>query len=210
MIKQNGGNHFKIYAKDSHLKDTCDIIYQHHRRRKLEKKYLNLILFFISIVMSIGTILVISFVNYDEVFAARNDRIDYLNSTHQLCGEITYGVIDLISTPIALALLIFYIILYKRRVFLKDKFKYNNIGLPMIVTSTNKRARFYTAMVYGLIALNIFEIVLSTLDKKRKSDIDIKKINDPTDIVKLLFRIAQVIFVGISMKIIKYFFTLVH
>jgi hypothetical protein len=199
MITQNDGIGVKYFEEESHLKHTCDIIYQHHRRRKLEKKYLNLILFLISIVLSIGTILVISLVNYDEVFAVKNDRLDYLNTTHSLCDNITYGVIDLISTPLAALILIFYIILYKRRVLLRNKFKYRNVGLPMIVTNWNKWNKFYTSMVYGLMALNIFEIVSSTISKSGRAYLDIKKVNDGnTSIVKLLFTIAQVILVGIS------------
>ena len=188
----------QIYKID-HLKNTCDIIYETHRRLKLEKKYLNLILFFISIVLAIGTSVIISLVNYDQVFATVNDRNDYLDRSYSACDNITYGVIDLISTPIAAALLLFYIIICKRRVFLRDKFKYNNIGLPMITTSWNKSNRFYTSVVYGLIALSIFEIVLSTLFSERnRANIDLKNTKDPTGILKLFFRITQVILVGIS------------
>ena len=187
------------YDERDHLIDTCDIIYEKHRRRKLEKKYLNLILFSISIVLALGTIIIISFVNYDQVFAAINDRSDYLDSTYSACDRTTYGVIDIISTPIAGALLILYAVLYKRRVFLRDKYKYNNIGLPMITTSWNKTNRFYTACVYGLVALSIYEIVLATLTgDKTAASRDLKNTKDPTGILKLLFRITQVILVGIS------------
>ena len=190
---------YNKFRKEDHLKNTCEIIYEHYRRRKLEKKYLNLILFFISILLTIGTILIISLVNYDESFAALNDRQAYLNSTHYACKKITYGVIDLISTPIALVLTVFYMVLYKRRVFLRNKFKYKNIGLPMIVTNWTKFSRFYTAMVYGLIALSIFEIVTSTFGSSQ-ADLDIKNVGDKSGILKLMFRITQVILVGISKK----------
>jgi len=199
MISQNGERRVEYNEDDSPLRYTSEIIYQRHRRRKLEKKYHTLILFFISILLSIGTIFIISLVNYDEVIAVKNDRMDYLNTTHSLCDNITYGVIDLISTPIAAALLVLYIILYKRRVFLRDKFKYRNIGLPMIVTIWNKWNKFYTSMVYGLIALNVFEIFLSTISTNGRANTDIASVNDGnTLIVKLLFTITQVILVGIS------------
>ena len=207
MVSQNSGSRIEYTDDNSPLKNTCEIIYQRHRRRKLEKKYLNSVLFFISIVLSIGTILIISLVNYDEVFAVKNDRMDYLNTTHSLCDNITYGVIDLISTPIAAALLILYIILYKRRVFLRDKFKYRNIGLPMIVTNWRKWDKFYTSMVYGLMALNIFEIVLSTISTNGRANTDLKNVKDGnTSIVKLLFTITQVILVGISKKLVENIF----
>ena len=52
-------------------------------------------------------------------------------------------------------------------------------------------------MVYGLMAQTVVEIVGS--DGTNKADNDITNVNDPTGIVKLLFQIAQVILVGISM-----------
>ena len=67
----------------------------------------------------------------------------------------------------------------------------------MITTIWNKSFRFNSAMVYGLMAQTVVEIVGS--DGTNKADNDIRNVNDPTGIVKLLFQIAQVILVGISM-----------
>ena len=198
MSKANGKD-VVTFCQEDHLKSTCEIIYERHRRKKLEQKYFSLIIFSISIILSIGTILCITFVNYDEAFAAKNQRTDYLESTHSSCEKISYGVIDLISTPVAIALVMFYVVLYKRRIFIRDKYKYKNIGLPMILTNWSKSTRFNSAMVYGLIALSIFEIILSTIGNSQ-ADIDIKNTNDPSGLLKLLFRIAQVIFVGISRR----------
>ena len=89
---------------------------------------------------------------------------------------------------------------------MRDKFKYRNVGLPMIVTTWSKTNRFYTAVTYGLIAYNIYEIVLSVLkfdaNGPSQADIDIRNLNDKSGIVKLLFRITQVIVVGISNMIV--------
>ena len=198
------GTEMESFYHQDNLMFTSDIIYEHYRRGKLRKTYFNFMIYFISILMSIGTILVISFVNYDEAFAFKNQRNDYLDSSRSSCENVSYGVIDLISTPVAIALLIFYIVLYKRRVFLREKFKYKNIGLPMILSVWKKSFRFNTAMVYGLIALSIVGIIQSTLDKSQ-ADVDIENVNDPSGIVKLLFRIAQVILVGISKIFSKVF-----
>ena len=185
------------FDQDDSLKETCEVIYERYRRNKLEKNYLKLIRFLLSLVLSIGTIVLISLVNYDVVSAVKNNQTKYLDSVQETCNKITYGVIDLISTPVSIALLIFYVIIYKRRVFLVKNFKYKNIGLPMITTIWNKSFRFNSAMVYGLMAQTVVEIVGS--DGTNKADNDITNVNDPTGIVKLLFQIAQVILVGISM-----------
>jgi hypothetical protein len=197
MSKKVGTNFNPTLGQKDRLRETCEVIYERHRRQKLEKKFFKLVVFLISIILSIGTILIISFVNYDMVFAIQNKRTSYIDSVTASCDSITYGVIDLISTPMAIVLLLMYIVLYKRRVFLVNKFKYKNIGLPMLVTVWSKSFRFNYAMVYGLIAQNIVEIVISTLGLTQADD-DIKAINDPTGLIKLLFTVAQVILVGIS------------
>ena len=185
------------FDQEDSLKETCEVIYERYRRNKLEKSYLKLIRFLLSLVLSIGTIVLISLVNYDVVNAVKTNQTKYLDSVQETCNKITYGVIDLISTPVSIALLIFYVIIYKRRVFLVKNFKYKNIGLPMITTIWNKSFRFNSAMVYGLMAQTVVEIIGS--DGTNKADNDIRNVNDPTGIVKLLFQIAQVILVGISM-----------
>jgi hypothetical protein len=198
------GTEMESLNHQDNLKFTSDIIYEYYRRGKLRKTYFNSMIFFISILMSIGTIVIISFVNYDEAFAAKNHRNDYLESSHSACKKNSYGLINLISAPVAIALLIFYIVLYKRRVFLREKYKYKNIGLPMILSVWNKSLRFNTAMVYGLISFRIVEIISSTL-LKSQADVDIENAKDPSGILKLLFRIAQVILVGISKLFFKDF-----
>jgi hypothetical protein len=76
---------------------------------------------------------------YDEYFAYVNQRYDYINQTEKYCDATKpLSSIDIISTPIAAFLLILYIIIYKRRSFLKNKFKYRNIGIPMTVSVWNK------------------------------------------------------------------------
>ncbi len=61
----------------------------------------------------------IGLLQYDEYFALMNYRIDYFNKTHGFCNVVDFNNIDIISTPIAGALILFYIILFKRRVFLR-------------------------------------------------------------------------------------------
>ena len=180
-------------------KDTCNIIYEHYRRKKLEKKRLRIIQATIACILSLGTILLIAFVNYDQSIALKHGRYAYLDTEIKPCANITYGMIDLISTPIAIALLTFYVFISKRRVFLKENVLNGRIGLPMITTTWNKSNRFYTALVYGLIAHNIYEIVLSALNGgSSRADADLNNVKDPTGIVQLLFRLTQVILVGIS------------
>ena len=192
-------NEIQHMYKSDVLSDTSEIIYERYRRQRLQTIPLNIGILVCSILLAICTTFLIIFINYDQVDAVLNLRTDYLESENSSCNKITYGVIDLISTPVAVAVLVLFIIMYKRRVFLRKKFKYRNIGLPMITTTWNKSNRFYTAVTYGLIAYNIYEIVLSVLNAgASQSDVDIKNVNDKSGIVKLLFRITQVIVIGIS------------
>ena len=67
----------------------------------------------------------------------------------------------------------------------------------MITSCWSKSNRFYTCMVYGVIAFNIFNIVKSTLNKTN-AQTQLVKVNDPSGILKLLVKITEVLCVGIS------------
>ncbi len=73
----------------------------------------------ISTLLCISTCISVGLIQYNEYTAYKNYRIDYLNDTHSYCNKLKIEEVDLISTPIAAALIIFYLIMYKRRVFLR-------------------------------------------------------------------------------------------
>ena len=57
---------------------------------------------------------------------------NYVNKTDFFCGENKLLQIDYLSTIMSVVLIIFYIILNKRRSLFRDKFKFKYIGIPMI------------------------------------------------------------------------------
>ena len=98
--------------------------------------------FGISILLALGFVLAVFFIQFDEFTANLNDRDDYVKKAKSFCETSQFADIDIISTPIAASLIILYILIYRRRVFLRNKYKYRNIGLPMIVSCWNKVLKF--------------------------------------------------------------------
>jgi Na+/melibiose symporter-like transporter len=125
-------------SKTDALNDTSNIIVDHYRFKKLEGKFRIKSIFLISCLLAIFVVVIICMLQYDEYSAYVNQRYDYINQTEKHCNATKLSSIDIISTPIAAFLLILYIIIYKRRRFLKNKFKYRNIGIPMTVSVWNK------------------------------------------------------------------------
>jgi hypothetical protein len=119
-----------------------------------------------------------------------------VDRTRSLCESIQISSIDIISTPIAGALIIFYIVLYKRRVFLRHKFRYRNVGVPMIVSCWNKRDRFLASFTYGLIAFNIYNLFRSAFMPGARGA-SLIPFKDPSGILPLMVKIAEVILIGI-------------
>lgn len=69
----------------------------------------------------------------------------------------------------------------------------------MIVSCWNKTNRFLTSMVYGLIAINVFNIVKSTLKNESNSNHPtLIKLDfyDPTGLVHAFFKVIQVFLIG--------------
>jgi hypothetical protein len=128
--------------KNEELIDTSRIITDHYRFKKLERKFKVKSIFFISCLLAISVVVIICVLQYGEYNANINQRYDYINQSEAFCNIIQFSEIDIISTPISFLLIILYILIYKRRVFLRNKFKYRNVGLPMIVSVWNKVNNF--------------------------------------------------------------------
>lgn len=182
-------------VRDSREK-TSEPIYEAYRRRQLEGNVRSKLVFFLSSFLCISAVLTIGLLQYDEYFAFINDRNDYIQNTKSLCKKIDISNIDIIATPIAGFLVILYIFIYKRRVFLRDKFRYRNFGIPMMVSLWNKTDRLFSAFTYGLIAFNVFGIVKGSLDGTNTLK-NISTIKDPTGLLALLYKVLQMFIVGI-------------
>ena len=129
----------KIALKESSLlRKTSEIIYENYRKRKLEGIFRSKLVLSVSTLLAASVIIIICLLKYDDYFAYINLRDDYVKSVKSTCDGTKFLEIDIISTPIAISLLILYTIIYKRRVFLRGKFKFRNIGLPMVISVWNK------------------------------------------------------------------------
>lgn len=185
-----------LYSHIDSREHTSEPIYEAYRRRQLEGNVRSKLVFFLSSFLAISSILTIGLLQYDEYFAYVNDRQDYINSTRSFCKKIDLANIDIISTPIAGFLVILYILMYKRRVFMINKSQYRNIGIPMIVSVWNKTDRLFSAFTYGLIAFNVFGIVKNSLGSGNKVS-SVIKVNDPTGLLSLWYKIVLMILIGI-------------
>ena len=132
--------------------------YQRLIAQNKKSKIVNLILIILSICLAIFCLASITILQYENYAALIRNDSNFSSNAKALCF-LRNNYIDPVSTLISLILIIFYIVLYKRRVFGKTKFKYRNIGLPMITGCWNKNDRLFTCLVYGLISLNVFEIL---------------------------------------------------
>lgn len=189
----------RSFTKFDNLPDsraqTSEIIYERRRRIKLEGSTRTTLIVCLSVLLSISAIVSISLLQYDEYFAFINDRNDYISNSQAFCRKVNLANIDIISTPIAAALLILYVVLYKRRILWRYKFKYRNIGIPMMISLWRKSDRVYSAITYGTIAFNIYNIVRNYIDSN--SEQNIIPFKDPSGVLKLLVKIMQVFLIGI-------------
>lgn len=199
MVYDSSTTKSPVYTNDVLIEDsasTCDVIYEKYRKKKLEGTSRSRVVFLISTFICLSAVTSIALFQYDEYFAYMNDRFDYINGTKSYCQKFGISNIDLISTPIAAFLILFYILLYKRRVFLRDKYKYRNIGVPMINSCWSKENRLFSSFVFGLIALNVFEIVKNSL--AFKSNVKLIPVKDPTGLLGLLVKVIEMFLIGIS------------
>lgn len=156
------------------------------------------ILLLISIFLSIFCIFSIGEYQYNEYNKFVNGKLADLNETVESCNNLNYANINIISTSSVIPLLILYILMFKRRVFLSRMFKYRNIGLPMIVSCWNKSDRLFTSLTYGVIAFNVYLVVRDTLNAQVRTLSSLIIVDDPTGLLKLIVKIIEVLLIGIS------------
>lgn len=178
--------------------DTCEPIYELNRRRKLENnRVVARLIVALSIFLTFCVVLLISFLQYDEYLNFLRDRGESFKKQKLVCEIVNLAIVEIVSTPLAFLLVLMYILLFKRRVFLKDKFSYRNIGLPMIVSCWNKSDRLYSSFTYGLIAFNVFTIAKTSINHSRNLRHLLGDFNDPSGIITLCLKLIQMFLIGI-------------
>ena len=125
-----------VKKRDDPLLETSKIIYVNHLKNAQKGR---LIIILASIVLTIMAILTICLLQYSKYTDFKNKN--YENKTIWLCYASQISNIDMISTPISFVLILFYIVIYKRRVLMRDRFKFRNFGIPMM-SSCWKKVKF--------------------------------------------------------------------
>jgi hypothetical protein len=158
------------------------------------------IILFISLMFSIALLITIALLQFDEYDSYLKLRKSYLFYTGIVCYAVDIGGFDIITTPLAVVIIIIFVFIYKRRSLCVKKCSWRNFGLPMIVSVWNKSDRIYTSFVYGRIAYEVFRIVQGLIGQRANSfKISLpENVTDPTDLFRLLMRVVEVIFIGIS------------
>ena len=130
--------------------EISDIIYDAYLYN-IVPPFRKLILLLVSIFLSAYFIFSIGEHQYEEYNNFINGNLANFNETDEVCNNLNYANINIVSTCSVIPLIILYILIFKRRVFLSKTFKYRNIGLPMIVSCWNKSDRLYTGLTYGIL-----------------------------------------------------------
>jgi hypothetical protein len=165
------------------------------QKKSIRSYKTSLILIILSSILSLVSIISISILQYSNYRAFITNNTNLINKTEAYCF-LRSNYIDFVSTPISLVLILIYILLFKRRIFWRNKFRYRNVGLPMIVSCFNKTERLYTCLVYGLISLNVFEIIKSNLEGNSNYS-KLVHLNDYTGILRILFNIVEIMIIGL-------------
>ena len=90
-----------------------------------------LVILIISSIISFLTIFFIGKIQVDIYDGYINSNMTLYSSNSTFCQDLYLANINIIASVTALPLIILYIVIYKRRVFLVKRCKFRNIGLPV-------------------------------------------------------------------------------
>ena len=105
----------------------------------------------------------------EEAIASGNESDEYIIDRFDNCRVIEFGSFDIICHPLAFILMIFYAFLIKRRIFAPGCCR-KLPGLPSVISPFKKTKRFYSSVVYCVVAYDVFTIIESILSKTNSAD----------------------------------------
>jgi len=108
-----------------------------------------------------------------------------------ICDIVDFSNFSIISHPVSALLIILYMFLFWRRSCCL-KFLYGRPAAPSIIPPYKKFNRFYSSVIYGIIAFDVFDIISSAIYKSSASDTTGKLVNDPSGLFKLFIRLVEV------------------
>ncbi len=133
---------------------------------------------------------------YDIInsIADSNDTeyLDTFNATKSICDIVDFSTFNIVSHPFAFLLIILYMFLFWRRSCCINCL-FGRPAAPMIISPYKKSSRFYSAVIYGIIAFDVMEIVQSAVSKTSSSDVYGKLVQDPSGLFKLLIRLVEML-----------------
>lgn len=181
------------------IRGGVDDLNDHLMRKKPYGKYEEIIVSLLAVLLTISLITVVALVQYETYDSYFKSRNSYLVAEYTPCEIVDYGDINYIMTPIAVGLIIIFIILYKRRSCCLAKCKCSQFGLPMITSLWNKTDRSKTAFVYARIAFEVFLLIQGLFQgTKVLPSISLPPgVTDPTGLFNLLIKIVCVLLIGI-------------
>ena len=118
------------------------------------------------------------------------EYFDTFNTTKSICDIVDFSTFSIVSHPLAFLLIILYMFLFWRRSCCINCL-FRRPAAPMIISPYKKNNRFYSAVIYGIIAFDVMEIVQSAISKTSSADVFSKYVQDPSGLFKLLIRLVE-------------------
>ena len=165
------------------------------------KNSTKLIIFLSTLILFSMSIIILGVIKNEELkyfidIIDSNNSIDEnatesFNDQKSICDIVDFSNFSIISHPLSFLLVILYMFIFWRRSCCL-KFFFGRPAPPMIIPPFKKFNRFYSSVIYGLIAFDVFDIISSAIYKNSASDTIGKLVNDPSGLFKLLIRLVEV------------------
>ena len=154
----------------------------------------------IVILIAIGLIQFEEYKSFHENFIKKNESFNSsFNLNPPICYIVDLNGFNLLTTPFASIIMIIFIVLHKRRSLCMNRCNWKNVGLPMSISLWSKKSRINSAIVYGQISFQVFQIFEQSISSLFGYQISVPggTIVDPTGLYNILLIVIKVIFVGI-------------
>jgi hypothetical protein len=140
---------------------------------------------------------VVGTLQYQMILVYEANTTTLIDSNTNICFWIDLHGFNIIATPMAVVLVLFYMFMFWRRSCCLTCL-FRRPAPPMIIAPFKKDDRFMSACVYGIMAHQVMNIVMEAIFKSGLTEWLSQEVpSDPTGLFKLTIRIVQVLIVAL-------------
>lgn len=152
--------------------------------------------YFFAIIILLTSVITVALLQNQIFELTLKNEMKLVNDNFYFCKLINFSNFNAISHSFALILLLMYVLLFRRTSCCLN-LCFGKPALPMILSPFKKENRKLTAIVYGMLSIEVYKVVKTAIVQSSLSDAIAYILNDPTGLLSFILRLVEVFLIAV-------------